>query len=86
MTPPPLRPNELNYITARNSAIFIAPGAPWGQSVWRETLTRIPPSYAIVEARRVIARFERTLDIPSISISKYTTPANRLFEGLSQEP
>jgi hypothetical protein len=54
--------------------------------VWQDTTTAIPPVPATVEARKVIARVEKTLDIPSISIWKCTTPGNRDFEGLSQKP
>jgi hypothetical protein len=36
----------------------------------------------------LVARFERTLDIPSISIRKYAAPIKpgEFFEGLSQQP
>jgi hypothetical protein len=86
LNPPPGRlENGRSYFTARIGAIFTAPTAG-GQTVWQDTTTAIPPIPATVEARKVIARFEKTLDIPSISIWKYTTPGNHDFEGLSQKP
>jgi hypothetical protein len=84
--PPPSRPEDrANYFTARDNSILFVP-APGGQTVWEDTTTQIPPFPATVEARWAGARFERTLDIPSITIWKYTTPGDRFFEGLSQQP